>query len=586
MDTIACLATGAKAVKRWEDRGVAADWLTVGKALFMGLILALGTVDGRAQTASSDDSRDGTAVATRTSEGWQNLETLVQTIDSTRTQLAERRAALRASENERERTRLSGEVEQLSLDLESLQTAWEMLATGGADLQVFGVKTEAAFNWRDELQSVFEPILVELKRLTDRPRKIERLRSELAYLQQRLGVAETALASIVSYREQAPSPELKQAFEALEDRWQRRRDDLKNRRDLTNYELQSLLSPPKEAERNPIESLKSLLSGRILNLVIALLAMTLVYAALRLLARAYGRFLSRRGARRRAFVARVGTLVFYLLTAVLVLLSGMAVFYVRGDWLLLGLVLIVLAGAAWALQRSLPRFLTEARLILNLGPVREGERVIYNGLPWRVNALNFYATLHNPLLQGGTLQLPVRELVGYVSRRYEDEEPWFPTRRGDFVILDDASFGEVLAQTPEFVQVRVLGAVKTYTSTAFLDQRPRNLSLRGFTLVMTFGLDYQHQRDITTAICDDMRQALHTGLQRTDLGAHLGDLSVEFSEAGASSLDLAAIVTFDGAAAAGYFRIKRMMQRLAVEACNTRGWTIPFSQMTVHMAPG
>jgi hypothetical protein len=134
--------------------------------------------------------------------------------------------------------------------------------------------------------------------------------------------------------------------------------------------------------------------------------------------------------------------------------------------------------------------------------------------------------------------------------------------------------------------VRVLGAVKSYASAAFLDQRPRNLSQRGFTLVMTFGLDYQHQSDITTAICDDMRQALHSGLQQTELGAHLGDLTVEFSEAGASSLDLAAIATFDGAAAAGYFRIKRLMQRLAVEACNAHGWTIPFSQMTVHMATG
>ena len=565
---------------------MAADWRKVGPALFLGLTLALGTTASRAQTTPADDTRGGTAVATRTPEGWQHLETLVRTIDTTRARLAERRAALRASEDERERARLSGEIEQLSLDLESLQTAWEMLATGGADLNLFGVKTEVAFNWRDELQSVFEPILVELKRLTDRPRKIERLRSELAYVQQRLGVAETALASIATYREQAPSPELKHAFAALEDRWQRRRDDLKNRRDLTNYELQDLLSPPKEGKRDPVESLKALLSGRVLNIVIALVVMTLVYAGLRLLARAYGRFLSRRGTRRRAFVARVGTLIFYLLTTVLVLLSGMAVFYVRGDWLLLGLVLIVLAGAAWALQRSLPRFLTEARLILNLGPVREGERVVYNGLPWRVSALNFYATLNNPLLQGGTLQVPVRELVGYVSRLYDEVEPWFPSQRGDYVMLDDASFGEVLAQTPELVQVRVLGAVKTYASAAFLDQRPRNLSQRGFTLVMTFGLDYQHQRDITTAICDDMRQAIHAGLTRTEFGEHLGDLSVEFSEAGASSLDLVAIATFDGGAAAGYFRIKRMMQRLAVEACNTHGWTIPFSQMTVHMAAG
>ena len=62
--------------------------------------------------------------------------------------------------------------------------------------------------------------------------------------------------------------------------------------------------------------------------------------------------------------------MFYILTAVLVLLSVMAVFYVRGDWLLLGLLIILLVGAAWALQKSLPGYLMEAKLMLNLGSVR------------------------------------------------------------------------------------------------------------------------------------------------------------------------------------------------------------------------
>ena len=111
----------------------------------------------------------GTSSSTDTGniKDWQHLETLVTTINNTREELAQVRAKLRASEDERERSRLTNEAEQLSLDLESLQTAWEMLATGGTDLRLFGVKTDVAFDWRDELQSVFEPVLVELKSLTE-----------------------------------------------------------------------------------------------------------------------------------------------------------------------------------------------------------------------------------------------------------------------------------------------------------------------------------------------------------------------------------------------------------------------------------
>jgi hypothetical protein len=524
------------------------------------------------------------SAAIENNDHWQQLQTLVTTINNTRERLIEVRAELRKSSDERERKRLEAEEDQLSLDLESLQTAWEMLATGGADLQMFGVKTEKAFDWRDELQSVFEPILVELKRLTERPRKIERLRTDKAYYQQRLDVAEQALQSIKTYDDNAPTPLLKQAFATLEERWSRRRDDLKNHRDIVDFELQETLAPSTAQQRDPVEALKELLSGRVLNLFLAIVVMTVVYLLLRLLIRSYNRYLTRQTRRRQTFAARVINLLFYLFTSLAVLFSGVAVFYVRGDWLLLGLLILVLAGAAIVAQRTLPRFLMEAKLILNLGPVREGERIIFNALPWKVSTLSFYASLSNPLLQGGTLQIPVRELVNYYSRHYDENEPWFPTRVGDYAILADNTYGKILTQTPEVVQMLVMGSVKTYGVDAFLDQNPLNLSQQGFTLKITFGLDYQHQAQITGAIRDQMEKGLIAGLHAAGMANYLDQLGVEFDQANASSLDLAILAKFNGSAAEHYFRLKRLLQRLAVDLCNQSNWTIPFTQITVHNA--
>jgi len=516
-------------------------------------------------------------------DNWSNLDVLVSTINAKRRELAAKRRELVASRDDLESERLKKEIEQISLDLDSLQTAWEMLATGGADLGLFGVKTETAFNWRTELQSVFEPILVELKRLTERPRKIERLRGDQNFYQRRLDVAEEALQNITQYREKAPSPSLKAAFGGLEDRWRKRRDDLKNHLQLVNFELQEMFAPSKQSQRDPVQALKELLSGRVLNLLIAALVMMVVYLLLRGAAQIYSRVRLRKS-RRRTIMARATGLLLYLSTTLLVLLSGMAVFYVQGDWLLLGLFIIVLAGAAWAIQKSLPHYIVEAKLMLNLGPVREGERLIYNDLPWLVKSLNFYTTLVNPQLDGGTLRIPVRELVGYNSREYSADEPWFPTRSGDFVVLDDGSYGKVLAQTPELVQLTVLGATKTYRATAFVDQKPRNLSRQGFTLVLTFGLDYQHQERITTDIRYTLEQELVSGMRRADVAQLLTGLTVEFSQAASSSLDFVIIANFNGEAADRFYKIQRLLQGLAVDACNKHHWVIPFTQVTLHQA--
>ncbi len=524
----------------------------------------------------------GVTPETRSPESWRHLEILVETIEGVRAEMRALRQELQAADSEREQERLTHEIDQRSLDLESLQTALELLATESVDLGLFGVRTETAFDWREELQSVFEPILLELRRLTERPRKLERLRSEQAYYQERVEAAGTALRNITRNRENAPSPQLRDAFASLEQRWQRRYQDVSNRLNLIEIEMQQTLEPS-GTQQDPVERLKALLSGRVLNLVIAILVMLFVYLAMRALARVYDRQVMRRARERGVFAARVGNLLFYLFTTIMVLLSGMAVFYTRGDWLLLGLLLILLAGAAIAAHRSLPRFLTEARLMLNLGPVREGERIIYEGLPWQIRHLGMYATLENPLLQGGVLTMPLRMLVDHLSRRSDPDEPWFPARVGDWVLLGDGTFGKVAVQTPERVQLLVLGSPRTYTTRDFLSYTPRNLS-NGFTLVVEFGLDYRHQAEITTTIRDQMGRDVADGLAGSEVAGELMQFSVEFSKAADSSLNLLLIAGFRGEAADRYFRLQRLIQRLAVEACNRHGWVIPFNQLTVHMA--
>lgn len=517
-------------------------------------------------------------------DNWRNFENLVNTISTAQQELTALRKQLQRAADDSERERLRAEVNRKAADIDSLETAWEMWATGGVDMQMFAPKSEEKFDWRSELQSVFEPIVAELRRLTERPRKIERLRSEQLFFEQRLAAAEAAVQNIAEYKKSAPSAELEDAFSGLEGRWVKRRDDLKGRLALVNFELQELLAPANPTSQQAGEALRELLSGRFLNLLLAVGAAAAVYGVLWLGNRLYSQYVVR-GARRRPFIARVIHLVYLVTAALLALFAAMWVLYVRGDWILLGLLLIMLVGAALTLQRSLPAYLKEAKMLLNIGPVREGERVIYRGLPWKVQSLNVYSTLVNPALRGGQLRLPLDELNTLLSRPQDEQEDWFPTREDDVVLLADGTYGRVVQQTPELVQLRVGGALRSYPVAAFLDSHPQNLSREGFGVSIKFGIDYRHQAEALTVIKERLHQHVEQGLrQDVATAAYLKDITVDFDAAAPSSLDFVVAAAYTGAAADGYHRLRRLLQRFAIEAATERGWVIPYDQLTVHLA--
>jgi len=517
-----------------------------------------------------------------TSETWNSFETLFDVISQAKKDLAALRSSLSKARDDSEREKIENDIKLMQSNIESLQQAWEMWATGGVDMELFLPKKEEKFDWREEIQAVFEPVVVELQRLTEKPRKIERLRTEQAFFQQQLDAAAAALKNIDDYKTMAPSKALQGAFADLEANWRKRHDSIKSRLTLINLQLEELRSSGRLVDKRTGETLKQILTGSLMNLLLAILAAAVTYGVMRMINKVYLRLVTRSG-RRRPFLARAAHLSFILLSVILALLAAVGVLYLRGDRILLALLLIALIGAALTLQKTLPAFIKEARVMLNIGPVREGQRLLYNGLPWKVQALNVYSTLVNPELSGGTLRLPLRDLTELVSRPYDPGEPWFPTRENDFVLLSDQTYGRVILQTPEMVQLRVLGSDETYPVETFLGNNPQNLSQNGFAIAVRFGVDYQHQALVTGEIKQKLEDYLRTQLKESKWNEHLQEFFVEFDEAAASSLNLFIYALFSGEAADSYFRIRRTLQSLAVDACNAHGWVIPFTQMTVHL---
>jgi hypothetical protein len=281
---------------------------------------------------------------------------------------------------------------------------------------------------------------------------------------------------------------------------------------------------------------------------------------------------------------RLADVLAMAVSVLVALFALIAVFYLRDDWLLLTLVVIFLIGVAWAGKTTIPPYLEQIRMILNLGSVREGERVVYLGLPWNVTSLGFYTIFTNPNLQGGLLRIPIRDIMATVSRPISPREIWFPTEADDWVILSEGTFGKTITQTPDQVVVLMLGgSMKTYPTADFLKLAPENLS-HGFRLSVRFGIDYRHQADATTSIPEIFREALHAELIKEYGRDAVRCVQVEFTSASPSALDYTILADFDGSIASRYKALERRIQSVCVDVCHANGWVIPFPQITVHQA--
>jgi small-conductance mechanosensitive channel len=517
----------------------------------------------------------------------QQLQEIQASLKAKRSELRAARRQLKQVTDESERVELEQRIAQEEDEIDNLRESFENIALGGLDLSVFEAESQTErFDWQQELQVVLKPVFQQLRQLTEKPRQIERLNGQISLLTDQIRISQRALENISQLIDEALEKDTLTRLEQVEDRWERRLGDLQRQREISQLQLQTLQNSSESILQQIRTAVRDFVTGRGLNLALAVAAYVLVYFLMKGLYAGY-LFLARRGLVRMASSTtnrRIMAYSYQALTITLATLVTLAALYIRGDVLLLVIAIIILLIILLGLRNYLPRYLQESKLLLNIGAVRERERVIYKSLPWLVRSLGMYSRLYNPALDG-LLRLPLSEMLLLVSRPYREDEPWFPTSPGDWVMMADGVIGQVLRQTPEIVQLKTKGTVLTYATSNFLAGGPRNLS-EGFGVSTVFGIDYKHQAISTHLVPNILHEAIEQGLGKTDFGKFVENILVEFKEAAASSLNYQVYVTMKGEGAEFYFAVSRMVQRICVDTCNAQGWGIPFNQLTLNAGSG
>jgi small-conductance mechanosensitive channel len=490
--------------------------------------------------------------------------------------------ALEAAATASERKANQAQLDELEADLAATTRNLREIAAG-ADITALRAVEEKKFSLQEELFALLKPALNEMKDMTSHVRVKSELRDKIADYREKLPVAERAVANLASLLETAQSEPLRKYLQALLAEWQKQLTFIQSELQSAEFQLNKI----EESEASLAEAsqsyLKSFFQKRGLYLTIALLVMAGVLLASRLAYRAMVHLVPGYRAEHRSFRLRLLDQGHRVLTALLVILGPMVVFYVAEDWVLFSLGILLLLGIALTLRTALPRYWKQMQLFLNVGSVREGERIELDGLPWLVRRINFYSDLENPAAEIRQ-RVPIDDLVDLKSRPFKRDDPWFPCLRGDWVLLGDGMRGKVTGISQELVQLVARGgAHRTYQTADFLSLSPLNLS-RNFRLKETIGISYNLQRESVSSIPPLLHAHIEQRAADEGYGDKLLNLRVEFERANTSSLDLVVIADFDGALGDLYSRLGRSLQRWCVEACNVHGWEIPFTQLVLHQA--
>ncbi|BCS98319.1 hypothetical protein DSLASN_39510 [Desulfoluna limicola] len=514
----------------------------------------------------------------------ENLSSLLDTMEQVRSQVLEAQKALGSpaslGKEEWYRTR----IDLLTARLTALEEGFEQLATGVDKPKQATGGSGSAFEWNNELKELLAPLITEMKRMTARPREIQGLRSTLEDYTEEQERIEKALSNISRLLETPGLPmSLSRHLETLASKWRYRLQELTSLKGLTELKLEEKEMGKRTLSGSLQDFTRLFFKSRGRNLLMALAVLfgtIFTMSKLRTLIETRSRIYERA----QTVYARIFDLTYMIITVTVSLLATMGTLYLVSDWVLLSILLIFVFGLLWASKEGIPKVWGQVRMLLNLGAVREGERIIYQGVPYRVATINLYSELENEALQGGRVRLPLKDLFTMRSRACHPDEPWFPTRCGDWVLLSDGTHAEVTVQSPEYIGMRLLGgATRQLPPADFLALSPTNLS-HGFRLEARFRLSVTHRAEATATIPNELQTSLTTRLAATNWPPKA--LSVLYRRTLPSFLELSILADFPGPCAADHPLIAMALEQFCMETAGDMAWELPTHRMAVEMVQG
>ncbi len=489
--------------------------------------------------------------------------------------------------SEESKAEIEGQIAKLQTRLNQSRNEFEKYALGGIDLQLLTEKediTDLNYDWQAELLQIVQPVFAEVQRLTQGSREKDKIIRQLNLTTSKINQLEKGLEFLHNIPQEKLSPESQKRLATIQANWESFLSELVRERDHSQNLLDAM-TPDQSFVHSLKDGIVDFIKGRGLILVVSFSTFILI---LYMLTKGMDLLISKRaekqhGQQRVNLRGRLLLLGYRVFSVVLSVIAFLIVLHSMGDMVLFGIAILILLALIFAFRNYVPRYFSEIRLFLNLGSARQGERVIYRGVPWRIERITLYsATLVNPSLDNGRIRLMLPELETLTSRPFDNDEIWFPAKVGESFILPGGTFGEVKRQTPESVYLTSFSSTIIYPTADFIAAAPTNLSY-GYYTVVDFGLSYKHFDTPVDEVFEKLEAYVTEFLSKTDLHDQYNSLSVEFRKLNEGlSLVYTVIVAMKGSSAAYYYQSGRMIQEACLRCAQKEGWSMPFTNIEMR----
>lgn len=495
--------------------------------------------------------------------------------------------AIKNEKDELHKKELEDNLARINSQLQDYSELFEKISLGGLDISRFSSPAKQViqqvddYNWQKELIQIAQPVFAEMKKITDAPRKRDLLRLEQKEIDERLAQINKGLSTLNQIQTNELSDSAKNSLKDIQETWTGTQKELERERKLTTLKLDELTAKESFTERLT-KGAWGFAKGRGLILLITIATVSLLlYGFNRLLVLLESREKNKISIRWRIFM-----LLYQIITTFIVVIVTLALLYSSGDMVLFGIAILIILAFLVSSRNSIPKYFTKTRVFLNMGQAREGERVIYNDLPWKVNRINLYTVyLVNPLLENGTVRLTIDHLNTMISRPVKMDETWFPTVVNDVVLLPNGLTYKVQRQTPEYVYLVSSGTEMIYPSKDFIKDKIVNLTY-GYSTSTELSVSYdsvKHSLEQSIALLNDQL----TNFIRTetpDAYKCMKSLTVDFSRISDSGNAIFMISATMGSFATDHrTSILRTIQRGCMHILNQEQWTfIGLTKITVE----
>ena len=245
------------------------------------------------------------------------------------------------SKSDAEKATLEQEIVHLDQQLSDTTTDFERIATG-VESALFAEKKPETFSWKEELASLVEPAIKELKRFTIKARKKSHLKDKIVELTKLSQTAGEAVIHLQTIAETTSDKQVKQEVTALLPEWSNIERSLLNKLELAQLELSQLHEKELSLIESSSNSIRNFFKNRGFYLTVALLTFIAVLITCRILYRLF-QFILRKiksTEKKRSFHLRMIDILFQTSSIVLAVTSLFFVLYLAEDWFLLSMAII------------------------------------------------------------------------------------------------------------------------------------------------------------------------------------------------------------------------------------------------------